>query len=380
MLRPVLLVALLVVLLAPSAPQAAQAPAVRVVRAPEGAIQPRVARDAEGGIHLVTYSGEALGGELWYARSSDGGRTFGERLALTTPETRACAHGAVRGAQLALGRGGRVHVAWNGAASKAPHGAAFWYTRLDDSGTRFEPPRDVVAEHHGLDGGGALVADPAGPVWVAWHAPETPGGGEAARRVFVARSDDDGRTFGPESAASPQGSGVCPCCGIAAFVVGDALGLVYRTARDGEKRDTLFCSTGPGSAGYQQLDRWKSAACVMSTFAVASSPKGTLVAFESQGAVRFARPGLGAPPPPSTTAPGDSTARKHPSIACNDAGQVLLAWIAGGNAQAGGVLEWQLFGADGQPLADGSGRREDVPVWDLPATLALADGSFLLLY
>ena len=362
-----------------AAPLAAQTPSVRVVRIPDGGIQPRVARDAEGALHLVAYVGEALAGDLWYARSADGGQTFGARVPITSATARACAYGAVRGAQLALGRAGRVHVAWNGAAGKEPHGTPFFYARLDGPDARFEPPRDVVVEHHGLDGGGALVADAGGRVWVAWHAPETAGGGEASRRVFVARSDDDGRTFGPESAVSPTGSGVCPCCGIAAFALGEALGVVYRTAKDGEKRDTLFCSMGQGSAGYQRLDRWKSPACVMSTYSVASDSRGTLVAFESQGAVRFTRPGTGAPAP-STTAPGESAGRKHPSIARNDAGQVLLAWLAGPSAESGGVLEWQVFAADERPIEGASGRRDDVPPWDLPAALALADGSFVLFY
>ncbi len=376
--------ALLLVLAVPLAAQTV--PSVAPLRAPRGGIQPLAAVDEQGVIHLVAYVGEAKSGDLLYLRSSDGGKTFGEPLPITTEATRACAFGAVRGAQMALGRGGRVHVAWNGPAGEDPHGAPLLYTRLDDAGARFEEPRNVITEHYGLDGGSALAADSQGQVWAAWHAPETAGGDESTRRVFVAKSEDDGKTFAPEFAISPMGSGVCPCCGIAAFARGDGLGVVYRTAR-GEKRDTLFCSMGSsrstgsvqGSAGYQLLDRWKIASCMMSTYSVAGSPRGTLVALESQGAVRFTRPGEGAPPA-STTAPGDSQSRKHPTIACNAAGQVLLAWIARSDAERGGVLEWQLFGADDQPIEGGTGSRDDVSVWALPAAVALADGSFALFY
>jgi len=369
--------ALLLVLAVPLAAQGV--PRVSPLRAPRGGIQPLAAVDAQGVIHLVLYVGEAERGDLVYLRSSDGGKTFAEPVPVNTEATRACAFGAVRGAQMALGRDGRVHVAWNGPAGEDPHGSPLLYTHSDDAGAKFEAPRNVITEHYGLDGGGALVADSQGHVWVAWHAPETAGGGEASRRVFVAKSEDDGQTFAPETALSPVGSGVCPCCGIAAFASGDSLGVVYRSASKGENRDTLFCSMGPGSAGYQRLDRWKSATCVMSTYSVASSPRGALVAFESQGAVRFARPGQGAPAA-STTAPGDSLARKHPTIACNDEGELLLAWIAGADAEQGGVLEWQLFGADDQPIEGGTGSRDDVPVWDLPAAVALPDGRFALFY
>ncbi|HEX6886128.1 MAG TPA: hypothetical protein VF530_22330 [Planctomycetota bacterium] len=356
-----------------------EVPSVQVVRVPHGGYQPVAALDEQGVIHLVVHVGAAELGDLAYLRSADGGKTFAAPLTITSEATRACAFGAVRGAQLALGRGGRVHVAWNGPAGKDGVPAPMLYTRLDESGTRFEPPRDVITRHHGLDGGGALVADAAGRVWVAWHAPETPGGDESTRRVFVARSEDDGRTFAPETAISAEGSGVCPCCGIAAFVRGEGLGIVYRTASKGENRDTLFCQMAPGMAGYQRLDRWKSPACVMSTYATAASPRGTLVALESQGAVRFTLPGEGAPPA-CTTAPGDSPARKHPVIACNAAGTVLLAWLSGSDSARGGVLEWQLFDAERRPLAGSTGSVEEVPVWDRPAAVARADGSFVLFY
>ena len=43
-----------------------------------------------------------------------------------------------------------------------------------------------------------MGADDAGNVWVAWHAPEPGSRGEEHRRVWVARSSDEGKTFAAE--------------------------------------------------------------------------------------------------------------------------------------------------------------------------------------
>src|SRR5262249_4764455 len=181
---------------------------IDVLRTPGGGIQPRAAVDEHGTLHLVYFEGDPAKGDLEYVRSSDGGKTFGTPVKVASAPN-AVALGNVRGAELAVGRGGRVHVVWNGAAGGKALGAPRRYARLDDSGVRFEPERDLAGEHHGLDGGGAVAADAAGNVWVVWQAPDgAPGGkGESGRRVFVARSRDDGATFEHEVAASASGSG-----------------------------------------------------------------------------------------------------------------------------------------------------------------------------
>ena len=49
-------------------------------------------------------------------------------------------------------------------------------------------------------------------------------------------------------------------------------------------------------------------------------------------------------------------------------------------AAGAGKLAWQGFERDGHPIEGASGRRDGVPRWDLPQALALADGSFRILY
>jgi hypothetical protein len=349
------------------------------LRTPHEGLQPRAAVDARGVVHLVYYTGDPKRGELEYVRSTDACKTFTSPLRVNSEPKSAVAIGNVRGAQLALGRDGRVHVAWN-AHHEDWRKAPLAYTRLDDAGAKFAPQRDVIAEHHGLDGGGTVAADASGNVWVVWHAPDGHAEDEASRRVWVARSSDDGATFAPETAASPAGCGVCPCCGLNAFAADGALAILFRTARDTVHRDTMLLRSASDAPAFESrvLDEWRVPMCVMSTCSLARGPRGVLGAFESDGQVRYADLGDAKQPPRS--APGEPAQRKHPAIACNAAGDVLLAWIEGMTWGNGGKLAWQLFDRDGKPIDKERGTQSGVPPWSLVSAVALADGRFAIFY
>ena len=93
----------------------------------------------------------------------------------------------------------------------------------------------------------------------------------------------------------------------------------------------------------------------MSTAYLGEGGKHVLAAWEKAGEVYFDTIN------PSTfklsssfAAPGQSNNRKHPAVAANSRGQVLLAWTEGTGWKQGGSLAWQLFSKSGQPLgADG---------------------------
>lgn len=88
------------------------------------------------------------------------------------------------------------------------------YTRLDAASSSFEPERNVIREHVGLDGGGSVAVDTDGNVYVIWHPPDLGHKGEANRRVWIARSTEDGATLAPERRAFDAPTGVCSCCGL----------------------------------------------------------------------------------------------------------------------------------------------------------------------
>jgi hypothetical protein len=115
----------------------------------------------------------------------------------------------------------------------------------------------------------------------------------------------------------------------------------------------------------------------MSTYSLARGPRGLLGAWETEGRIRYALVEHEEAP---RTASGEAKACKHPSIASNAAGDVLVAWIEGMGWATGGTLAWQLFGADSAPIEGAGGRREGVPKWSLVQAVALADGSFRILY
>src|SRR5262249_35499462 len=150
--------------------------------------------------------------DVFYVRQRPGETTFSKPLRVNTHSGNVTATGTIRGAQMALGKKSRVHVAWNGQAPKdgSYMQAPMFYTRLNDTGTAFEPERDVITSARGLDGGGSVAADAQGNVYVMWHAPK-PGStnGESDRAVFVAHSADDGQTFAPEKLANSRPTGAC---------------------------------------------------------------------------------------------------------------------------------------------------------------------------
>src|SRR5437763_12967244 len=91
-------------------------PNISVVRVPNGGIQPQAVTDRSGTLHLLYYSGDTAGGNLYYVKSSDAGRTWSTPLRVNSEAGTASATGTIRGGQIAVGKSGRVHVAWDGSS------------------------------------------------------------------------------------------------------------------------------------------------------------------------------------------------------------------------------------------------------------------------
>lgn len=86
---------------------------VVLVRVPGNGIQPEAVVDARGIMHVLYFAGEPGGGDLFYVRSKDYGQTFSTPIRVNSQPGSAIATGTIRGGQIAIGRGGRVHVTWN---------------------------------------------------------------------------------------------------------------------------------------------------------------------------------------------------------------------------------------------------------------------------
>ena len=118
----------------------------------------------------------------------------------------------------------------------------------------------------------------------------------------------------------------------------------------------------------------------MSTMALVQGPDGVFAAWETDGQSYFAGSKAGTTDfTEPQAAPGDGRGRKHPALAINARGELLLAWTEGTGWQKGGSLAWQLFDREGQPLAEKGRRAGAVPVWGLAAVVARPDGGFTII-
>ncbi len=360
---------------------------VTAARVPSKGIQPQVAVDGKGAVHLIYFSGDPAAGDIFYVRSENGGDTFSRPLRVNSEPASAIAIGNIRGAHLALGKNGRVHVAWMGSSKAMPKGPGdatpMLYTRLDDAGTAFEPQRNVIRAAVGLDGGASVAADGAGNVYVTWHAPEPGKKGEDNRCVWVAHSSDEGKTFAPEKRANADPTGACGCCGMRAFA--DDKGTVYalyRSAKQEVHRDMYLLTSGDKGEHFrdEKVQEWEIGGCPMSSAAFTEGAGTVVAAWETKGQVYYCRidQATGKRSPP-VAAPGDGNGRKHPAVAVNGRGETVLAWTEGMGWNKGGSVAWQVFDKDGKPTG-ARGRADGVPTWSLVAAFARPDGDFTVLY
>jgi hypothetical protein len=358
--------------------------AVQLERLPDSGVQPQVIAARDGAVHLVYLTGDPKASDVRYRQRRAGG-DWGPAIPVNSQPGSAIAIGTIRGAQMAMGRNGYVHVVWNGSSLATPRQAAaeapLLYARLDREGSRFSTQRNLAALTRGLDGGGSVAADAEGRVFVVWHAAPEGLTGETNRAVFLALSTDDGGTFAPERVVSPPGAGTCGCCGLTAFTDDTGAAFVlFRTARTPTKRDiSLLVSSDYGRTFTESFsDAWETGMCPMSSAALAPANKGTWAAWETRGQVRAGRVGdPGHPFQPRKFGPPKGA--KHPRIAANPRGETLLVWTEGTGWQRGGALAWQLLDERGEPTTE-QGRRDGIPVWSYAAAYARPNGDFVILY
>lgn len=255
------------------APVSAAAARVEVLKTPNSGIQPQAVVDARGTVHLIYLKGDPSAGDLFYQRRDPGGSEWSAPIRVNSQPSTATAMGTIRGGQLAVGRNGRIHVVWFGAGNARPrgplnpampadnpyNGTPLLYSRLNDAGTAFVPQRNLMRFTFALDGGPSVAADPQGNVYAAWHGMDGKGGDEGARRLWIARSTDDGKSFAPEVPAWAERTGACACCGAKAFA--DRKGSVYvlyRMAFHKNQRDMVLLASADGGGSFSgaRIDPW----------------------------------------------------------------------------------------------------------------------------
>ncbi len=354
----------------------AHAVTVRTERVPEGGVQPQIAKGADGSLHLVYLKGPPCGCEVRYALRKPADAAWSAAIAVNSEPRTGVAMGTIRGAQVAVGKDGAVHVVWNGPGGKDKPSALF-YSRKEAGKAAFEPQRNLRADTKGLDGGASIAAGPKGEVFIVWHgAREGVEPGEQNRVVFVLKSTDNGASFAPVKVANLDDAGVCACCSVKSFVTpeGELLAL-YRAARKPNQRDVTLLSSKDGGATFQHriVGTWAIAACPMSSMSLASEGPQMRGAWEAEGKVYTSLLDAQAG---ALVVSGDKA--RHPALAVNAKGETLISWSVGTGWQQGGSAGWRILDAEGKLTGD-KGRADGVPVWGF--TAAYAEGNeFVIMY
>jgi len=114
--------------------------------------------------------------------------------------------------------------------------------------------------------------------------------------------------------------------------------------------------------------------------AFVEGPSGLVAAWDTQGQIYFAKikPGTIDVTAPQS-APESSKAQKHPAIAVNDQGEMILVWTEGTGWGKGGVLAWQVFDKTGKATEQKGRVDSGIAVWGLPAVV-VTDGGFTILH
>lgn len=173
---------------------------------------PKVAVAPNGDVYVCWASErERWKGDIRFARSTDGGKTFSKALTLNSD-----AGGAPTGhafQSLTVDRKGTIYVAWIDERNKRKEdrGAEIWLTTSADRGRTFSPDRRVLSDVCECCRT-SLQADASGNLYLTYRT--VPHQGPMQRDIILARSFDSGRTF-KETVVSHDGWEVngCPVAG-----------------------------------------------------------------------------------------------------------------------------------------------------------------------
>jgi len=147
----------------------------------------------------IVFSGGSLVGEILFARSRDGGRSFDPPVNLSDSMAgdgkgrlteRYWDNGSL---DLVMGPAGVLYAAWT------EYDGALWFSRSTDAGASFSDPLHVAGDDRRPARGPALAAGADAAIHLVWTVGE-----ERSADVRIARSDDGGRSFGEPRIVLPS--------------------------------------------------------------------------------------------------------------------------------------------------------------------------------
>lgn len=288
--------------------------------------------DAAGTIHLLY---DAEDGPR-YAKSADQGETFSAGIPVVDEGSRKPGL-EFDGWDLAVGKGGRVHVAMgtNGWQLGLPESEwAFHYASLEPGGKAFAPVRNI---NNKPSEGFSLAADDQGKVTACW----------LSGKLYANVSNDDGKTFAPSVEIDPAYD-PCDCCTTSATYTADGkLAVLYREEMNNE-RDMYMVLWDQAQSKVSRTristTLWKIDACPMSYYTLSRTQSGFVAVWPTEGQIYFARldPKGNLSPPLEVRTPGKAGHRTGMLALSAPDGSTLVAWTK--DHQVG----WQLYDAEGQ--------------------------------
>ena len=309
---------------------------VALFAVPDGG-RPVVARtDKAGVIHLLYDSEDGPR----YGKSSDGGRTFAPPISVVGEGARTA--GLEYSAwDMAVGKGGRVHVAMGTNAWKLKLPQEEWgyfYATLDPGASAFSPVRNINKKP---SEGFSLAADDKGNVTACW----------LSDKLYANVSHDNGETFGP-SAEIDSRFNPCNCCTTSAAYGEDGrLAILYREETNNERDMYLVL----WDQARREMTRtrvgrtpWKLDGCPMTYYTVTPGRGGFVATWPTKGRIYFARlDGKGeSSGQAEVETPGRSGMRTGVLALAAPDGSTLVTW------KKNGLAGWQLYDAEGQPTGE----------------------------
>ncbi|MGQ0428452.1 MAG: sialidase family protein [Gammaproteobacteria bacterium] len=197
----------------------------------------------------IIFSGGSHGGEILFAYSDDGGKTFSRPLNLSN-STGGDGKGRITpdiwhngSLDLAVGEDGAVYVAWT------EYEGTLWFSCSSDGGRSFSPPQRVA-------GGGrekpvrapSLALAPDRTVYLAWSLGEDKGAD-----IHVAKSADGGASFSkPLIVATSPGYSDAPRLAVDSRGI---LHLVYTESEDGpfERTHVRYTHSADGGRSFEPV-------------------------------------------------------------------------------------------------------------------------------
>jgi hypothetical protein len=290
--------------------------------------------DAEGTIHFLYDSADGP----QYVKSTDNGKTFSPAIAVVDEKSRKPGL-EFHGADMVVGKGGRVHVAMSTNAWKLKLPEVEWalhYASLDPGEKAFSPVRNLNRKP---SEGFSLAADEKGNVSACW----------LSGKLYANVSRDNGKTFDATEEINPAYE-PCVCCTTSAVFGADGkLAVLYREQAKDERDMYLVLwdqAHGRSSRPRVSTTLWKIDQCPMTYYSISRNLDGYVAVWPTKDEIYFARLDSEGKllPPGEIKTPGRSGHRTGILGLSGSDGSTLVAW------KKDDKLGWQLYDAKGQPV------------------------------